>query len=67
MNIALAAIPAIGGLLAGGAGWGLSMARLFHSGETRRMALTGLLGFAPTTFILGFTLLNIESAVAQAL
>lgn len=67
VNIALAAIPALGGLLAGGAGWGLLIGRLSRSSERRRMAMAGLLGFAPTTFVMAFTLLSIESAVAEAL
>src|SRR3990172_1251498 len=67
VTIALAAIPAIGGLMAGGAAWGLLMHRLSRSGESRRMAVAGLLGFAPTTFVLAFVLLSLESAVATAL
>jgi hypothetical protein len=67
VNIALAAIPAVAGLLAGGAGCGIWMGRLAWSGERRRMAIAGLLGFAPTTAILAFTLLRLESAVAGAL
>jgi MFS family permease len=67
VNIALAAIPALGGLLIGGAAWGLLMGRLSGSGESRRMAKSGVLGFAPATFILAFSLLSLESVVAEAL
>jgi hypothetical protein len=66
-TIAAAAIPAIGGLLVGGAGWGVLMGRISRVGEDRRMALAGLLGFAPATLAMAFILLNVEAAVAEAL
>lgn len=66
LSIALGAIPAVGGLLLGGAVWGRTIGRLGRSREDRRMTLAGILGFAPVTFVLAFTLLAVESAVAEA-
>jgi hypothetical protein len=66
-SIILAAIPAIGGVLIGGAAWGVLMGRIARSSEKRRLALAGALGFAPITILLAFALLTTEASVSQAL
>jgi hypothetical protein len=51
-HVAIAALPALFGFLAGGAAWGYAMGRLAGSTEIRRMAVAGLLGFGPITIFL---------------
>lgn len=51
-HAAIAALPALAGFLAGGAAWGVRMGRLAGSTERRRLAWSGLLGFAPITIVL---------------
>ena len=53
-HMTIASLPALAGFLAGGAAWGASMGRLASAPDTRRMALAGLLGFAPITIILTY-------------
>lgn len=67
ISIVLGAIPAIGGVLAGGGAWGVWMGRLAQSGERRRLAIAGALGFVPVTVALATILVSLESAVAEAL
>ncbi len=54
LHVTLGAIPAVTGLLAGAAGWGLAMGRL-----------AGVLGFVPVTVLLAFVLLGLEGLVAE--
>ncbi len=65
-HVTLAAIPALTGILGGGAGWGVAMGRLARAASRRRMALAGLLGFVPITVILTFTLLTLETVLVEA-
>ena len=51
-HAAIAAIPAFGGFLAGGAAWGAQMGRMAGAHNTRRMAWAGTLGFGPITVAL---------------
>ena len=60
-HMTIAALPALGGFLAGGATWGISMGRLAGAPDTRRMACAGLLGFAPITITLAIGLSIIET------
>lgn len=59
-HMLLAALPALAGFLAGSALWGILMGRLAHAAETRRMAVTGMLGFAPVTLTLALALQVLE-------
>src|SRR5258707_15530984 len=54
--ILLSALPAIAGMLAGAAVWGLVMGRLAGATDMRRMALAGAMGFAPVTALCGIGL-----------
>lgn len=66
LRIALAAIPAVAGMVVGSALWGIVMGRLAQSDERRRMAWAGLLGFVPITLLLATVLQVIEPlAVAR--
>jgi len=67
LNIALAAIPAIAGLLAGSATWGILMGRLARFGNSRRMAVAGILGFVPITIVLAIALLSLEPIAVEKL
>jgi len=60
LHIAIAATPALLGFLLGGAAWGISMRRIANVGSPRRMALAGMLGFAPITITLAIGLNVIE-------
>lgn len=54
-HAAIASVPALMGFLAGGAAWGMQMGRL--AGVTdRRLALAGMVGFAPITIVLALGL-----------
>jgi hypothetical protein len=63
LRITLTMIPVIAGLLIGSALWGVQMGRLIQVAEDRRMAVVGVLGFAPITLGLGI-LLNVLEPVA---
>lgn len=63
LHVMLAAIPALAGLLIGSALWGVLMGRFGQSPEWRRMAMAGMLGFAPITVALALGL-NIVEPVA---
>lgn len=65
LHIALAALPAFLGFLGGSAVWGVWMGRMAGSGETRRMAVAGMLGFAPITLVLGIGLSAVEPFVIE--
>lgn len=63
VHVAIAALPALTGFLAGGAAWGAAMGRMAEIAETRRMAYAGMLGFAPITIVLAVGLSFIETLV----
>lgn len=62
-HMAIAALPALGGFLAGGAAWGAAVGRLAGAPDTRRLALAGMLGFAPITITLAVGLSFVETLV----
>ena len=62
-HVAIAALPALLGFLAGGAAWGVQMGRLAGNTETRRLSLAGMLGFAPVTILLAIGLGLLEPAI----
>jgi hypothetical protein len=65
LHAAIAAIPTLIVIAAGSGAWGVSMARLAGESDTRRMAKAGLLGFAPITLILAFSLLGLEPLAVE--
>jgi len=66
VHMLLAAAPALLGMLAGSALWGVWMGRLAEVNDRRRMAAAGALGFAPITILLGLALALLEPvAVAR--
>jgi hypothetical protein len=67
LAVTLATIPALGGLVAGGALWGVLMGRLARAANPRRMAVAGALGFAPITIALAFGLLVLEPIAVERL
>ncbi len=67
LRIALAAIPALTGMLIGSAVWGVLIGRLARSTETRRMGAAGILGFVPITLLLGIVLQLIEPIAVERL
>ncbi|MCB9135837.1 MAG: hypothetical protein H6636_10460 [Anaerolineales bacterium] len=60
IHITFAAVPALAGFLAGGAGWGLVMGRIAGATETRRLAFAGMAGFGPVVLIMALFLSVIE-------
>jgi hypothetical protein len=65
LHISLAALPAFAGFLGGSALWGIAMGRLAGNAEIRRLALSGMLGFAPITLVLGISLSAVEPWVVE--
>lgn len=65
LHISLAALPAFAGFLGGSAGWGITLGRLAGCRETLRMAVAGMLGFAPITLVLGIGLSAVEPLVVE--
>lgn len=61
MHMAIAAVPALFGFLAGGAAWGIAMGNLAGESNRRRMAAAGMLGFAPITITLAIGLSFVET------
>lgn len=61
----LAALPTLLLLAAGSAAWGRSMASLAGEPASRRMAWAGILGFAPITLALAFSLLALEPIAVE--
>jgi hypothetical protein len=57
----------VAGFLAGSALWGLLMGGLATAKEPRRMALAGMLGFAPITLTLAILLRLLESVAVRQL
>ncbi len=66
-HVFLAALPAVAGFIAGSALWGVWMGRAARSHETKRMALAGVLGFAPITLIVGLGLQVLEPIAVEQL
>lgn len=65
LQVALGAIPAVAGILAGSASWGIAMGRIAGRGRPARMAAAGILGFVPVTILLAVALLRIETWVVE--
>lgn len=61
----LAALPAFAGLGIGSAAWGILMGRLAHAPSRRRMAIAGIVGFAPITLVLGLALGILEPVLVE--
>jgi hypothetical protein len=61
VHMAAAATPAFLGFLGGGAAWGIAMAKLAGAEDLRRLALAGMLGFAPITITLGIVMSLVET------
>ncbi len=59
-HIAVSATPVFLGLLGGGALWGAWLGRLAGSPERRRMAVAGMLGFAPVVIVAAIGLQLLE-------
>jgi hypothetical protein len=66
-HAAIAAIPALGGFLAGGALWGVQMGRIPRAGHLPRMAWAGMLGFGPITIALAIGLGLAEPVIVEIL
>lgn len=64
-HIAIAALPALVGLLGGGAAWGVLMARFAGRTDFRRSALAGALGFGPITLVVGLVLGLVEPPLVE--
>jgi len=62
---AIAAIPTCIALAVGSAAWGRSMGRLAGVDESRRMGWAGILGFAPITLVMAFSLLGLEPVAVE--
>jgi hypothetical protein len=67
VHMLLATLPALLGMLAGSAGWGLWMGRLAGATDQRRMAAAGAAGFAPITIALGLALSLLEPVAVEKL
>jgi hypothetical protein len=65
-HVAIAAVPALGGCLGGGAAWGLFMGHLAGASGSRRMAVAGMLGFGPITIALALGLGLAEPLVVES-
>ncbi len=65
VNILLSAIPALGGVFTGGAAWGWSISRITRSGESKRMAWAGALGFGPIAILAALGLTVLESIIVE--
>jgi hypothetical protein len=65
VNILLSAIPALGGVIAGGALWGWAIARLTRTGDARRMARAGAIGFGPTVLLVALALTYFENLIVE--
>jgi hypothetical protein len=65
VHISLAALPAFAGFLGGSALWGLGLGWMTGNPDKRRMALAGMLGFAPITLGLGIGLSAVEPFIVE--
>jgi hypothetical protein len=63
----IAAVPALAGFMAGGTAWGVQMGRLAGVPGVRRMALAGMVGFAPITIMLAAGLGLAEPVIVGSL
>ena len=61
----IAAVPTLIIFGVGSAAWGRAMAKVAGVPPTRRMAWAGLLGFAPITILLAFSLLGLEPIAVE--
>ncbi|HJS27994.1 MAG TPA: hypothetical protein VJ768_00115 [Anaerolineales bacterium] len=61
----VAAIPALAGILGSGALWGWTMDRLARTGEARRMALAGALGFSAPAILAMLSLFALEETAVN--
>jgi len=64
-RIAVAALAALLGLLLGGAAWGVAIGRITGSGDNRRLAMAGALGFGPTFIIVAILLTVLERLIVE--
>jgi hypothetical protein len=64
-RIALAALPALAGTVAGGALWGHAMAQISGAGETKRMTWAGGLGFGPAVILTALVLTFLEVVIVE--
>lgn len=62
-----AAVPALLGMFAGAAAWGVLMGRLAAEANWRRMAMAGGLGFAPCAILVGLLLQVLEPIALRQL
>jgi MFS family permease len=67
VHITLSVIPALTGLFIGSALWGVLIGRLGQATDRRRMAIAGMLGFAPSTIGLGLVLNALEPVAVEHL
>ncbi len=65
VHVILPAVSTLAVFLAGSAVWGMLMGRLAQATNRRRMALAGMLGFAPITIGLGILLQILEPIALQ--
>lgn len=63
----IAAVPTLAVLAIGSAAWGRAMARLAGQPVTPRISWAGILGFAPVTLLLAFSLLALEPIAVERL
>ncbi len=64
-RVALASLPALAGILSGGALWGTLLARILANPAPRRMAAAGALFFGPTVLVTAILLSALEVAVVE--
>ncbi|MGH2607332.1 MAG: hypothetical protein ACRDG5_12140 [Anaerolineales bacterium] len=64
-RVVVASLPALAGVLGGGALWGMLLARIFASPAPRRMAAAGALFFGPTVLVTAILLSALEVAVVE--
>ncbi len=65
VNVLLSAIPAFGGVFAGGAAWGWVISRITRAGERKRMTWAGAIGFGPTAILVAFALTFFENLIVE--
>src|SRR5512147_1823749 len=62
---ALAALPALACVVAGGAWWGRTLARTLHLGDVKRMTWAGALGYGPTLILVAIVLPVLENLIVE--
>jgi hypothetical protein len=62
---ALAALPALVCVIAGGALWGRAIARIAHVAAVKRMMWAGALGYGPTVIMVGLALTVLENLIVE--